>query len=154
MRSLHPLSVGCDVMSLPRLGCKKKRKRNEVLDIWLAGQGGDGTMCTRHIGYASIWAPAILDDDSVQFHPLPQTPPLFSSKACDGQLPNVLHCVPFEWLELPSHTGGVSPGEDGGGVTYPSCAWCCPFTLWFIPPNNAIGRWSIYILWTWKDPFC
>lgn len=130
------------------------------MDIWLAGQGGDGIMCMRHIWYASIWALAILDGDCAEFHPLPQTPPLFSSKANGGQLPYcTVSC--FLWVdgnsywEPPFHNG-ASTGEDGGRgrAKCPPCAWSRPFMLWFIPLPSANGRWSVCVFQTGIDSLC
>lgn len=49
---------------------------------------------------------------------------------------------------------GWALGKKGGGVKCPSCALCSLLNLWFILPNNALGRWSIYILGTRVGSFC
>lgn len=74
---------------------------------------------------------AIPDDDCAEF----QTPPLFSSKARDGQLPNSPHCVSLGVVGCSkgkplSHTRkGEHRGRRGGQMRCPSCAWRCPFTF-------------------------
>lgn len=89
--------------------------------IWLGEKEGGRITCMRNIWYASIWVLAILEDACTEFHPLPRTPPLFSSKAHDGHLPNILYRVPFEWLDAqygrrPSTLGEMSTvGKRGRG---------------------------------------
>lgn len=80
------------------------------MDIWLGGKEGGRIMCVKHIWYASIWALAILDDDCTEFLPPPWTPPLFSSKAHGGYLPNILCHVPFKLLNVQSENLPFIPG--------------------------------------------
>lgn len=54
--------------------------------------------------------------------------------------------------EPPFHTGREwTQGEKGEAV---SRALSSLFKPWFIPPNDAVSRWSMYILWIGMGSFC